>query len=267
MTIKYGPDIIYDGIVDVYEANTGVGTNSLSPSAGSSGSWQVNDFTEVNGPAGYKYIESNTTAAGLGTSHIISPINDRLYTGSITFLVWFNVNNIPTNVSSANNWRGLLCTNNGGTSGSPLTSVMEQAGGGHNNYLNYSTTHTDRYRRYINGVFAPVKWELDGWNMYTYTYDQATGIAAAYKNDTLVITGPMTENSSGANPTTPGLALSYGNYTSTGFRVYGGSQTDGSLGGNGPCPGFLGSVYFYNRALSGDENSLMFNNLKGRYGL
>ena len=132
--------------------------------------------------------------------------------------------------------------------------------------LNYSTSHTDRYRRYIDGNFAPVPVDTDGWNMYTYTYNQATGIATAYKGESVVITGPQTE-ASGANPTTPGLGLSYGNYTSTGFRVFGGSQTDGSLGGNGPCPGFLGSVYIYNKALSGDEMSLMFNNLKGRYGL
>lgn len=261
MTTKYGPNIIYDGIVDVYEANTGVGVNGFSPSAGSAGSWQINDFTQVSGPAGYNYIESNTTSAGLGTSHIISPINDKLYTGSITFILWMNCNNLPLNINSNNNWRGLICTNNGGTSGSPLTCVLEQG-----RVLNYSTTHTDRYRRYINGNFAPVSVPADGWNMYTYTYDQATGIASAYRNETLIITGPQTDGG-GANPTSAGVGLSYGNYSSTGFRVFGGTQTDGSLGGNGPCPGFLGSVYIYNKALSGDDLSLMFNNLKGRYGL
>ena len=262
MTTKYGPNLIYNGIVDVYEANTGVGVNSLSPSAGSPGTWEVNNFAEVVGPAGFKYIQSNTNSTGQGTSHINSPINTNLYTGSITFLLWMNVNNVPLNVSSNNNWRGLICTAGGGTAGSPLTCVLEQS-----YVLNYSTTHTDRYRRYINGNFAPVNVPADGWNMYTYTYDQATGIATAYRNETLIITGPQTESTTGSNPTTPGLPLSYGNYSSSGFRVFGGTQNDGALGGNGPCPGFLGSVYIYNRAISGDENALMFNNLKGRYGV
>ena len=261
MTTKYGPDLIYDGIVDVYEANTGVGVNSLSPSAGSAGNWEVNNFSQVTGPAGFNYVQSDTNSTGQGTSHLISPINDRLYTGSITFLLWMNLNNIPLNINSNNNWRGLICTSGGGTAGSPLTCVLEQP-----HILNYSTTHTDRYRRYINGNFAPVPVDTDGWNMYTYTYDRATGIATAYKGESVIITGPQTE-AGGANPTTAGLGLSYGNYSTGGFRVFGGTQTDGSLGGNGPCPGFLGSVYIYNKALSGDNISLMFNNLKGRYGL
>lgn len=261
MTSKYGPDIVYDGIVDVYEANTGVGVNSLSPSAGSSGSWQVNDFTERVGPAGYKYVESNTNSSGFGTSHVISPINSNLYTGSITFLLWANWNNLPLSVNANNNWRGLICTAGGGTAGSPLTCVLEQS-----NVLNYSTTHTDRYRRYINGNFAPVGVPSDGWNMYTYTYDRNTGIATAYRNNTTIIQGPQTE-AGGANPTTPGLALSYGNYSTSGFRVFGGTQNDGSLGGNGPCPGFLGSIYIYNKALSEQELDKMYQSLRGRYGV
>lgn len=262
MAAKYGLNIVSDGIVDVLESNDALGgTNQVVRSRASTGSFQAYNMS-VNTSYNFKKFQSNALSDGSGSSSVVSPINPILKTGSITFMIWFNVNGIPVNVGGNNNWRGLLCTNNGGTSGSPLTMVMEQG-----NVINFSTTHTDSYRRYLAGNFAPFIYNSNGWQMLTYTYTQSTGQAAAYKNDQLVLSGPMTTDGSGNGATAPGTALLYSNYDLTGFRIYGGTTTSANPNGNGICPGLLGSVYIYNRGLTQSEIIQNYDATAGRYGL
>lgn len=144
--------------------------------------------------------------------------------------------------------------------------VLEQ---GH--VVNFSTTHTSGYRRNLNNNFAPYVANPDGWQMLTYTYDAATGIAACYKNNQLVLSGAMTTNTANGSPTTAGTSLVYTNYTSgtssTGFTFYGGTTTAANPNGNGFCPGEISNIMVYNKALSIEEVRKNFNALRGRFDI
>jgi hypothetical protein len=263
MAINYNQYLVTDGLVDCLESNLCDGSSSqIIGSKGSRFIFTANNYSVQTIASGYKVFNSNVSSTGAGTSHVILTRNPALETGSITFILWFNVNNVPINVGSNNNWRGLLCTSDSGTAGSPLTMVMEQG-----NVINFSTTHSDIYRRFLNNNFAPITYDSNGWQMVTYSYNSTTGIAKCYKNDDLILSGPMTSNTLNGSPTTTGTQLTYTNYQSSGFRIYGGTNTLANPSGNGICPGFLGNVYIYNKALSDSDIAFNFNALRGRYGI
>lgn len=210
---------------------------------------------------GIPTIQSNTAGDGSGTSQFrISNGSSKIQTGSITILIWFNLEGISINVGGNNNWRSLLQTTNG-TAGYPVTMVLEQS-----NAVNISTGHTDGYRRYLNNSFTPYSVTTNGWQMLTYTYEQSSGNAAVYKNGSSVRTGPMTTNTSNGSPTIAGDALSYSNYSSGGFGISG-TNTGANPSGNGTIPGELGTVMFWNTALTSDEIATVYNVTKGQYGL
>jgi hypothetical protein len=191
-----------------------------------------------------------------GSSHITINRNTNLETGSITFQFWINLKNIPINVGTNNNWRALLPSD-----ADPLRCVLEQNLG-----LNWTTTHTDGVqRRHLNGNFTPVFLDTTGWQMITYMYNQSSGQASVYKNNNLVLSGPMSV--AGSNPTTVGLALRYTNYISNGFRIFGGTNGIANPSGEGYVPGEFGNVLFYNKALTATEVLQNYNAIKGRYGL
>jgi hypothetical protein len=263
MGIAYNPSIVTNGIIECLESNLVNGTSSqVINSKVSSSTFTANDYSIQTLSGGIKVFNSNTLSDGSGTSHVVLTRNTALETGSITFIIWLNLNNIPINVGANNNWRGLLCTANSGTAGSPLTMVLEQG-----SVINFSTTHTDLYRRYLNNNFNPISVDATGWQMVSYTYNSSTGTAACYKNQNLILSGPMTSDVSNGNPTTAGTQLSYTNYQSTGFRIYGGTTTVANPNGNGICPGFLGNIYIYNRALTAAEVQQNFNALRGRFAI
>jgi hypothetical protein len=134
--------------------------------------------------------------------------------------------------------------------------------------MNFSTVHTDGVtRRYLNNSFAPINIDANGWQCITYTYDQTSGNAACYKNDTLIRTGPMTTNTSGGSATPAGRALRYNYYASNGWRIYGGTNTGANPSGNGVAPGEVGNILAYNRALTEDQVKQNFYALRGRYGI
>lgn len=263
MGIFYNQNIISDGLCSCLESNLCDGTSTqLLSDKGSVNTITAYNYSRSTSANGLGVFTSNAISDGSGSSSVVIPRNPALETGSITFILWFDVNGIPVNVGANNNWRGLLCTNDGGTAGSPLTMVMEEGG-----VINFSTTHTDQYRRYLNGSFAPVTWNSTGWQMVSYTYNSSNGQAACYKNDSLILSGPMTSDPSGSNPTTAGLNMSYSNYQSSGFRVYGGVNTAANPAGNGICPGFLGNIYVYNRSLTSEEIIFNYETLRKRYGI
>jgi hypothetical protein len=266
MATFYGTKIETNGLIHLLDSSKADGSSTQTinnPIPGSS--WTALNYT-VGTSANQKTFLSNADATGAGTSHLKVSPNTELTTGSITFIIWFNLKGIPINVGANNNWRGLLCTNAGGTSGSPLTMVLEQG-----LVINFSTTHTDIYRRYLNNNFSPIAVNATGWQMVAYTYEQSSGNAACYKNGSLVLSGPMTVDTVGGSPTTSGTALQYNNYTSgpteTGFRIYGGTNTAANPTGNGICPGEVSNVMIYNRALSTTEIFNIFNAYRGRYGI
>lgn len=262
MTVQANPYIVTSGLVYLLDPSQFTSGSTVTINSKPTGSiWTCYNFT-ASSSGSVTTLQSNVLSDGSGTSYITVPRNTALETGSITFQIWYNLENIPLDVGANNNWRGLLCTADGGTNGSPLTSVQEES------YLiNFSTTHTDLYRRYLNNSFAPITAFANGWQMITYTYDQSTGIAACYQNETLIRSGPMTSDGSNGNPTAAGTALSYTNYQSTGFRIYGGTATGANPNGNGMVPGECANILFYNRALTSDEVTQNFNALRGRFGL
>lgn len=266
MSVNYNPKIVTDGLIHLLEGSKANGTTSQTisnPIAGSE--WTANNFSIGNTGSLGTFL-SNVDSTGAGNSVLRVSPNSNLTTGSITAIIWFNLKNIPIDVGGVNNWRGLLSTNTGGTNGNPLTMVLEQT-----RQINFSTTHSDIYRRHLNSQFAPVIADANGWQMVTYTYDKDSGIAACYKNNVLITTGPMTSNTSGGSPTAANTSLVYTNYTSgsteTGFRVYAGSNVTANPAGNGICPGEVSNVMFYNRALSAQEIAQNFNALRGRFGV
>jgi len=206
-------------------------------------------------------LQSNTIADGSGTSAFrIGTGSSKIQTGSITVLLWFNLEGIALNVGGNNNWRALFRTT-GGTAGYPVTMVLEQS-----YVINFSTGHSDGYRRYLDSSFAPVGADSNGWQMVTYTYEQSSGNAACYKNSSLIRTGPMTTNTSNGSPTSAGTALTYSNYTTGGFGVSGTNQV-ANPNGEGTVPGELGTVLIWNEALSSTEITQVYNNTKAQYGL
>ena len=261
MAFFHSPRIPTNGLVHLLETTLFNGSSSQTLANTPPGStWTIANFS--NGTvANVLTLQSNVISDGSGNSYVDISRNAELETGSITAIIWLNMENIPLDVGGNNNWRGLLCTAQSGTNGSPLTMVMEQG-----YVVNFSTTHTSGYRRNLNGSLAPLGADANGWFMITYTYDQASGQAAAYKNTSVVQSGPMTAGGVGDNPTTAGTALSYSSYTNNGgFRVYGGTNSASNPNGNGFVPGELGNVLFYNRALSANEIAEVFNSYRTKY--
>ena len=266
MGLAHSPRIVTDGLIHLLEGSK---VNDTTPQTIGNpvecSTWTASNYN-IGNSATLPTFLSNADATGAGTSFLRVTPNTNLTTGSITVIVWFNLKGIPLNVGANNNWRGLLCTNADGSNGSPVTMVLEQG-----SVINFSTTHTDIYRRYLNNNFNPISVNSTGWQMVAYTYNQTTGQAACYKNNSLVLSGPMTANTVGGTPTTAGTALSYTNYTSgateTGFRIYGGTNTVANPSGNGIVPGEVSNVMIYNRALTETEIVINFNALRGRFGL
>jgi len=234
---------------------TGLASNTISNVVGGNSIWTLNQLG-VGTTAGTPTFESNVQSNGSGTSFITAGRDSRLETGSLTFQIWFNLKGIPLNVGSNNNWRGMLPS-----AADPLRIVLEQS-----YVLNFSTRHTDNvYRRRLNNSFAPLGVDADGWQMVTFTYDQATGEAACYKNAELVRSGPMTVTSSGGTPTTAGLGLRYNNYVTNGFKIYGEGNTSSNPAGRGHCPGEFGNILIYNVALTQEQVRQNYLALRGRY--
>lgn len=262
MSIIGGPNISTNGLIYLLDPTQFDGTSTdviLNKPADSN--WTLYNY--ATGNSSYlTTIQSNCESNGAGNSFITISRNAQLETGSITFQIWFNLENIPLKVGANNNWRGFLCTSNSGVAGSPLTTTLEQS-----YQMNFSTTHAGVYRRFLNNSFTPLTANTTGWQMITYTYDQATGNAAAYKNDILFVSGPMTADAANGNPTTAGTGFTYTNYQSSGFRIYGGTITTADPNGNGIVPGEVGNILFYNRALSQSEIIQNYNALRGRYGI
>lgn len=262
MAFFHSPNIPSQGLVHLLEPAYFNGTSSETIANKPPGSsWGVYNFSTGTG-AGIKTLQSNVISDGSGTSHTVISRNADLETGSITAIIWLNQENIPLNVGGNNNWRGLLCTSNSGTNGSPLTMVMEQG-----YVINFSTSTTSGYKRYLNGNFAPVGADANGWFMVSYTYDKTSGQAASYKNASLVNSGPMTSDGGTGGATVAGEAMTYSAYASGGFRVYGGTTSGANPNGNGYVPGELGNVLFYNRALSASEIAQVYNSYRTRYGV
>jgi len=260
MGVNYNTSIVTDGLVDCLDTSVFDNTSShVVKSRASNSTFTINNFSSFKTYGDIVVLNSNVLSDGSGNSHVLLSRNQALETGSITFIIWFNRNNIPLNVGGNNNWRGLLATANSGTAGSPLTMVLEQS-----SLINFSTTHTDLYRRLLNNDFSPVSCNTNGWQMITYTYNSNSGIASCYKNDIMIRSGPMTE-ANGANPTQPGTLLSYTNYQNSGFRIYGGTNSAANPVGNAYCPGYLGNIYIYNRSITLQEVRQNFNALRGRY--
>ena len=261
VTLGDAVSFVTSGLSYYLDTTQFVGTNPTNITNIPAGStWTLNNFTVGTG-ASTTTLQSNCDGTGAGTSNITVTRNVSFETGSMTFQIWYNLEGVPLDVGVNNNWRSLLGTP-GGTAGSPLSSVQEES-----YIINFSTTHTDMYRRYLNGNFAPVTKSSTGWQLVTYTYDMATGQAAAYLNSTLQLSGPMTSDGTGSNPTTAGTALSYTNYQSSGFRIYGGTNTGADPNGEGVVPGEVGNILFYNRALSAAEVLQNYNSLRAKYGL
>jgi|TARA_B110000977_G_C11069465_1_gene489024 hypothetical protein len=225
------------------------------------------NFTITNYSAGTSItpiptLQSNTSSDGSGTSKVrISSGSSKVQSGSITVLIWFNLEGVPLNVGSSNNYRSLLQTQSS-TSGFPISMVLEQS-----YVINFTAGFTDNVsRRYLNSSFAPVSADSTGWQMVTYTYEQSTGISSCYKDDSQIRTGPHTTNSSNGNATTAGLGLSYSSYNSSGFGISG-DTTGANPGGNGTLPGELGTWLIWNEALTSTEVISVYDNMKSQYGL
>ena len=268
-TVSYGPD---DNIAfySSYRQRPSIESNSGGPLLITPNNFQV-PFSSSNGgefmTSNVPVFNSNCTNNGDGTSYVqchngggTNYSTDLVATGDITVNLWFDLKGYDINVGGNNNWRTLLgCPQ--GTSGFPITMVLEQS-----RAVNFTTGHDDGggVKRYINGQFAPYTATANGWQMLTFTYDSATGIAACYKNKVLITSGSMSTSTGGANATTAGDKLSYGNYIANGFRF---SNTNSSTNpsGNGCIPGEMGYLHIWNKALTFAEIEAVYKNTGGGF--
>ena len=267
-TVSYGPD---DNIpfYSRYRQRPSVESNDDGPLYITPNNFLV-PFSSSNGgefmTSNVPVFNSNCTNNGDGTSYVQchdggnNYSTDLVSTGDITVNLWFDLKGYDINVGGNNNWRTLLgCA--AGTAGFPITMVLEQS-----RAVNFTTGHDDGggVKRYINGQFAPYTATANGWQMLTFTYDSATGIAACYKNKVLVTSGSMSTSSGGANATVAGDRLSYTNYISNGFRF---SNTNSSTNpaGNGCIPGELGYLHIWNKALTFAEIEAVYDNTGGGF--
>lgn len=261
MAIGYNTTVVLDGLTDVVDSAYATGSatdvipNKLSRTVITAFNYSKN--TTLSIPT----FASNVDATGAGSSNITLSRNTLLESGSISINLWFNLNNVPIDVGVNNNWRTLLSSNNG-TGASPLSLVLEET-----RFVNFSTSTTTGYKRYLNGNFAPYSATANGWQNLVYTYSSITGVAACYKNNSLVLSGPMTTDTILTSPTTAGETLTYTTYQTNGFKIFGGAVSTADPNGNGFVPGIMGVSYFYNRALTAAEISQNFNALRGRYGI
>ena len=267
-TVSYGPD---DNIpfYSRYRQRPSVESNDDGPLYITPNNFQV-PFSSSNGgefmTSNVPVFNSNCTNNGNGTSYVQCHDGGNNYstdltaTGDITVNLWFDLKGYDINVGSNNNWRTLLgCAS--GTAGFPITMVLEQ-----NRTVNFTTGHDDggTTKRYINGQFAPYTATANGWQMLTFTYDSATGIAACYKNKVFITSGSMSESSGGTNATTAGDKLAYNNYITNGFRF---SNTNSSTNpnGNGCIPGEMGYLHIWNKALTFAEIEAVYKNTGGGF--
>lgn len=260
MSLGHGTSVVKSGLVEVIDpiSATGVAADVLKNKLSQSTITAYNYSQGNTRPT--TTLLSNCDSTGAGTSYVTITRNTLLETGSITYSVWFNLKNIPINVGVNNNWRTFLSANNS-TGAAPLSMILEQT-----LYINFSTTINGVYRRYLNNIFAPYVATADGWQNLVFKYESATGIATCYKNGILVISGALTTDTIGSNPTTAGNQLTYTTYQTNGFRI-GGLTTAADPNGNGIVPGELGVIHIYNRALNEAEVSQNFEATRGRYGV
>ena len=259
MSTLGGPRIVANGLVELLEPERFRATNPESiKSEPSDSTFTLNNFSYGNSSRTRSFL-SNAVSDGSGTSYATLTRNTALETGSITFTTWFNLKGIPLDAGANNNWRFIVASSSSGAA--PFYMILEES-----YVLNVSTTSGGTFRRYLDNNFAP--WSIDstGWQMITFTYNHNTGVAVAYKNGSLVRSGPMTL-SGGTSPTSGGTSLNYTDYQSGGLRIHGGSNYTANPPGNGITPGELGNVLIYNRALTAAEDSTNYNAMRARYGL
>lgn len=261
MGIAYNTSVVLDGLTEVVDpvyatgSTTDVLTNKFSRTVITAFNYSTSTSLPIN------TFLSNVDATGAGSSNITLTRNTALETGSITVSLWFNLNNIPIEVGANNNWRTAFSSNNG-TGASPLSFILEQ-----NSFMNFTTSTTTGLRRYLNSNFNPYQVTANGWQNLVFTYNSSTGVAACYKNNSLVLSGPMTTDAIGTSPTGAGDALTYTTYQTNGLKLYGGATSTADPNGNGFVPGLAGVTYIYNRALTAAEVSQNFQALRGRYGI
>jgi hypothetical protein len=278
MSVSGGPSIVTSGLIHVLDPNQygGVANTTFSDRITTTNYWTIQSGALGN-TAAVKTILTNGDSTGFGNTKInIAPVTT-MNTGSITTIVWFNLKNITLDPGDQNNYRNFIM-NKDGSGGSPMIVYLEQSAGGigvpASGGVTYSCYFTDGvFRRYTANVFSETTYDANGWQMMCQTYDKATGNNAVYKNGVLAIQGPMMTNGSGANPTTPGLGLEYKTYEGVagsqyaGFSICTAANTAPNPSGLGSVPGEIGSVLFYNRALSAEEVLINYNAMRSRYGL
>jgi hypothetical protein len=210
----------------------------------------VNNNFEIIDDVLFRSDASPTT--GIGTSEF--QLSDNVIeTGSVT-VQWFMKITSNPNVNANNNWRRIIAKDDG--TRDPFGFVLEQSLD-----INFTLQTTLGNKRYINNSFTPYAALLNKWEMHTYTYDKATGIAACYKNEELILTGPQNSNTSGGGATVPGEAMANLSLATV-MKI---SNNTTSTIGNGCLPADIGVFMIYNRALSEEEVINNYNQLSKRY--
>jgi hypothetical protein len=210
----------------------------------------VNNNFEIIDDVLFRSDASPTT--GIGTSEF--QLSDNVIeTGSVT-VQWFMKITSNPNVNANNNWRRIIAKDDG--TRDPFGFVLEQSLD-----INFTLQTTLGSKRYINNSFTPYAALLNKWEMHTYTYDKAAGIAACYKNEELILTGPQNSNTSGGGATVPGEAMANLSLATV-MEI---SSNTTSTSGDGCLPADIGVFMIYNRALSEEEVINNYNQLSKRY--
>ena len=250
MKTSYNTSVVRDGLVFHLDPGN-ISKHGSSPYAnladGVSGTIINQDFEVVNG-----VFRSNDTPTNVGTSQFQFD-NVVLDTGSVT-VQWFMKPNYLPDYDDNNNWRRLIASSINNRD--PFGFVLEQQ-----LQINFTLQTTTGNKRHLDGNFTPSSATLGVWDMHTYTYDSAAGIASCYKNSFLLLSGPQTASS--IEPTQPGEKMA----TLSASDVMEISHDKGNYSGDACVPADFGPWLIYNRALSAKEVTRNFEAIRGRYGL
>lgn len=226
------------------------GSSPYKNLVGNLGTFTNTDFAEVDGI--FRSNASPTTS--FGTSNI-TMTGAEISTGSATVIFWIKLTSDP-NTGPENEWRRLIA--NATSARSPIGFVLEE-----NLYINFSITTTVQNYRHLDSEFTPTNATLNTWEMFAFTYNVATGDAAAYKNGALVRSGKMTDGVNDGNSTAVGEALNTLN--TSGALAISNSKTSGY--NDGCLPADLGPWFIYDRPLIATEISEIYEATRKRFGV
>ena len=236
MSVYAGPEIVSDGLINLYDAANAKSYNSSNTTQWIDILGNGTNFTIYGSPTydvnGFFTFSTNQTTQYMMAENFPFTTNDH------TMIYWFR----PTNMGTA-----------GSTDQTPVTYAISTD----TNYmlmLSVSGGTTFRvYRSTLHDLTAPNM--SNKWNMFTRTRIRSSGVENYYMDGQFVGTRTIDVNGASVSGGKLIIGQEMDNYTTNSFDS------------NQNLDGSFSFFSMYNRALTNDEILQNYNALRGRYGL